>query len=333
MRIKLIELLADGEVHSGADLARILECSRTAIWKQLRQLRSVDLEVEAKPGRGYRLTRPIELLDRNAIRARLEPRAASSLGSLEIIAVTDSTNDVLRTGPAVTPGRMHVAFAEYQTGGRGRRGRRWLSPFGSGLCMSAGWTFPVMPPTLPALSLAAGVAVHRALGPWSPAGLGLKWPNDIVADGAKLGGLLIDVQGESDGPVSVVIGVGINIDPVADLADRFDTDDSLPPVGLRSLVRDAQMSRNEVAAAITNCLLDVLPEFQATGFESFADEWRRCDAMKGAPIRLRVGEHARTGVAVGIGDDGALLFNDGEAVRSVLSGEVTMRHAATESSV
>lgn len=330
MRIDLIELLADGEVHSGADLARILECSRTAIWKQLQQLRSIDLEVEATTGLGYRLARPIELLASDAIRERLEPRVAAGLGSLELIAVTDSTNELLRAGPAATPGRMHVAFAEYQTGGRGRRGRRWLSPFGSGLCMSAGWTFPVMPPTLPALSLAAGVAVHRALSGWSPVGLGLKWPNDIVAGGAKLGGLLIDVHGESDGPVSVVIGIGINIDPVDGLAERFDGHDSLPPVGLRSLVRDARVSRNEIAAAITNSLSDILPEFQATGFESFAEEWRRCDAMKGAPIRLRVGEHARAGIAVGIGDDGALLFDDGEGVRSVLSGEVTLRQAAAE---
>ena len=331
MRMDLIELLADGEVHSGADLARILECSRTAIWKRLQQLRSVDLEVEAKPGRGYRLARPIELLAKGAIRARLEPHVAAALGSLELLAVTESTNEVLRAGPPATPGRMHVALAEYQTGGRGRRGRRWLSPFGSGLCMSAGWTFPVMPPTLPALSLTAGVAVHRALSAWRPAGLGLKWPNDIVVGGAKLGGLLIDVQGEAEGPVSVVIGVGINIDPVGDLAERFEADDALPPVGLRSLVREARVSRNDIAAAITNSLADILPEFQATGFASFADEWRRCDAMQGAPIRLRVGEHARAGVAVGIDDDGALLFNDGEGVRSVLSGEVTVRHAAAES--
>ncbi len=328
IRTDVIQLLADGELHSGTDLARQMECSRTAIWKRLQQLREFDLEVEAMPGRGYRLSRAIELLDADAIRKGLTADVAAAVESLELQAVTGSTNEILSAGDMASPDRIRVALAEYQTGGRGRRGRRWLSPFGSGLCLSADWTFSLTPPNLPALSLAVGVAVHRALSAWCPAGIGLKWPNDIVADDRKLGGMLIDVRGESSGPIAVVIGIGINIDTIAGLADRFDTDDSLRPVCLSDLACGRAVSRNAVAAAIVNALHGVLQEFQATGFESMADEWRQRDVMCGRDICLRIGDRAQTGVAVGIDDSGALLFDDGNNVTAVLAGDVTLRHAA-----
>ncbi|MFQ5634094.1 MAG: biotin--[acetyl-CoA-carboxylase] ligase [Gammaproteobacteria bacterium] len=328
MRADLIELLADGELHSGADLARRLQCSRTAIWKQLRALRSVDLEVEATPGRGYRLSRPLELLDGGAIVAGLEPSVAAAIERLDVLSVVESTNEALRACPPPATGCMNVALAEFQTRGRGRRGRRWLSPFGSGLCMSAGWTFPVMPPALPALSLAAGVGVCRALAAWQPADLELKWPNDILAGGRKLGGLLIDVQGEAGGPISVVVGIGVNIDAVTELAERFDSADSLIPVGLRSVVDGRTVSRNETATAIVQCLFHVMTDFQAAGFGPFATEWRHRDATDGQPIRLRIGDRSSTGTALGVDDEGALLFDDGQGVRAVLSGDVTLRRAA-----
>jgi BirA family biotin operon repressor/biotin-[acetyl-CoA-carboxylase] ligase len=331
MRVDLIELLADGELHSGADLARTLQCSRTAIWKQLQQLGSVDLEIEASPGQGYRLMRPLDLLDGGAIRAGFAPGAKAGIASLDVLSITESTNEFLRAAGAPAPGCMSHAFAEYQTGGRGRRGRRWLSPYASGLCMSAGWTFPVMPPNLSALSLAAGVAVHRALSAWEPAGLGLKWPNDIVAGNAKLGGLLIDVQGESSGPIFVIVGIGINVESVAGLAERFDTPNSLPPVGLRSLIGDRRVSRNALAAAIANELFGVLVEFQSSGFRTFVDEWRALDAMRGKAVSLRIGDREQSGISAGIDDAGALLLDDGGNLQAVVSGEVTLRQANWES--
>ncbi len=275
--------------------------------------------------------KPNDLLDQQAIRGRLAPAVAAAVESIQLFDVVDSTSEFLRRAASAPPGRMAIALAEYQTGGRGRLGRRWLSPFGGGLCLSAGWTFPATPPNLPALSLACGVAVYRALAALRPAGLGLKWPNDVVAGDAKLGGLLIDVQAESDGPIAAVVGIGINVEPVGDLAERFDTADSLPPVGLRSLVGDRDVSRNELAADVVNSLFAVLREFESTGFAPFADEWRRCDAMRGEPIRLRVGDRDSDGVALGIDDDGALLFGDSDGTRSVIAGEVTLRRAVADS--
>jgi len=274
-----------------------------------------------------------DVLEPQTIRDGLDPAVATALDSLEVLDVVASTNDYLRDVGSPVAGRLQVALAEYQTGGRGRHGRRWLSPAGHGVCMSVAWTFPAMPPTLPALSLAAGVAVRRALSAWAPpAVLGLKWPNDILAGGAKLGGLLIDVQGETDGRIPVVVGIGVNIAPVGDLATRFDNAESLPPVGLQSVVGDRAVSRNAVAAAFVNELFAALLKFQSSGFSTFANDWRRYDAMKGSSVRVRVGAGTFDGVATGISDDGALLFEDGSGVRSLLAGEVTLRPTRVEPS-
>jgi len=319
-------MLADGAVHSGTDLAQRLKVSRTAIWKQLQQLQAVELAVEATPGQGYRLMRRLELLDRAQIHAGLSPVARDAVESLDIHAVIDSTNEALR-GQATMPGCVRLVLAEYQTGGRGRRGRRWLSPFAGGLCLSASWHFPEMPSTLPALSLAIGVAACRALSHFAPVGLGLKWPNDIVAGDAKLGGMLIDVQGETGGPLSVIVGVGINIEAIEQVREQIvaDGNGSLPPVGLVSLVTGDAPSRNRVAAVLINELVATLGRFQADGFAAFANEWRSHDCMAGRLVTLQAGNQVITGRAAGIDDNGALLIDDGDTVRSFVSGEVTLR--------
>ena len=325
MRIKegLLQLLADGAVHSGADLARTLNCSRTAVWKQLHGLRSVGLEVVTARGRGYRLERPLELLDPRAIIGALN--AEVGVESLDVYSITDSTSERLRPMSAPAPGRIRAALAEYQSGGRGRRGRPWLSPFGSGLCLSVSWGFTVVPPALPALSLATGVAVNRALSPLRPSGLGLKWPNDIVAGGGKLGGILVDVHGESGGPITVVIGVGINIDVPEQLRCQLSREDGLPPAGLREAGCGDELSRNALAASMIEELQAMLMEFGRSGFAGFTDEWRTFDYLRGRQVTVSAGANTYTGTAVGIGADGALLLDENGKLRTVISGEVTLR--------
>jgi BirA family biotin operon repressor/biotin-[acetyl-CoA-carboxylase] ligase len=332
IREELVALLADGEVHSGAAIARTMDCSRTTVWKQLRQLQNLGLEISAMPGRGYRLIRPIELLDRSLLMEYMNPGVAAALEALEVFGVIDSTSEQLRLAAAPGSERLRVALAEYQTGGRGRRGRRWLSPYGSGLCLSVSWCFSVVPPALSALSLAAGVAIHRALAVFEPADLGLKWPNDIVAGRRKLGGLLVDVEGESLGPIKVVIGVGINIDVSDGLDNALAHEVGLAPAGLRELISSGDVSRNAVAANVINELHAVLVEFTRTGFESFIDEWQRYDSLRGAPVSVRIGARTRDGIASGIAADGTLLLEtDGETI-SVMSGDVTLRAQQTAGS-
>jgi len=322
---ELARLLADGSVHSGTALARELNCSRTAVWKQLHQLQSIGLEMSSVPGRGYKLEAPLELLDSAVIQKGLHPTV--SLESLDVFSVTDSTSDRLRSMPPPDAGKMRVALAEYQTGGRGRRGREWLSPYGSGLCLSVNWSFAVVPANLPALSLASGVAVARVLDELGLDGLGLKWPNDIVVAGGKLGGLLVDVQGESGGPISVIIGVGINFEVSKKLRSDLSSGDSLPPTGLRQLAADKPISRNTIAANIIGEQYAMLTTFARAGFAPFADEWRRYDCMHGRQVTVRIGSEVLSGAAAGIGADGALLLNENGQTREIVSGEVTLRPA------
>jgi len=321
VRDVLIRQLADGRVHSGAALARRLGRSRTAVWKHLRGLGPLGLDVEALPGRGYRLAAPLELLDREMIRSGLELAAAAALESCELHSVIESTNDHLRAMAPPSPGRFRLALAEFQAGGRGRQGRAWLSPFGSGVCMSASWQFETAPACLPALGLAAGLGICRAL---EADGLRLKWPNDIVWQDRKLAGVLIDVVGESTGPLKVVIGAGINLHVPAGLEAGVTADGGLPPAGLDQLP-GGRAGRNEIAARAASGLHAVLAEFTGSGFEPFAAEWRRLDCLRGRPVRLRAGSELIDGIAAGIGDDGALLLETPGGLRPVLAGEVTLR--------
>jgi BirA family biotin operon repressor/biotin-[acetyl-CoA-carboxylase] ligase len=325
IREELVALLADGEVHSGAAIAQLMHCSRTTVWKQLRQLQNLGLEIAAMPGRGYRLLRPIELLDRALMLQHMNAGAVTNLEALDVFGVIDSTSERLRAAAAPGPERLRVVLAEYQTGGRGRRGRRWLSPYGSGLCLSVSWCFSAVPPALSALSLAAGVAVQRALVVYRPVGLGLKWPNDIIAGGRKLGGLLVDVEGESQGPIKAVIGVGINIDVSDQLENELATDLGLQPAGLREFVPSADVSRNVVAANIINQLYAALDEFARTGFASFVDEWKRFDSLRGESVSVQIGARTYEGIASGIADDGALLLRANGKTMNVVSGEVSVR--------
>ena len=185
---QLLRILADGELHSGSELADVLGVSRTAIWKQLGQLDSLDLEVSAQAGQGYRLAAPLELLDENSIRAHLTEDFESVCDSLQVLWTSESTSAELLAAGAPEAGKANACLAEYQTAGRGRRGRQWFAPAGHGICLSVGWYFPASPASLSCLGLAVGIGVLRAIHRAGVSNAQLKWPNDIVVDGGKLAG-------------------------------------------------------------------------------------------------------------------------------------------------
>ncbi len=325
IRSALITALADGAVHSGADLAKRLACSRTAVWKHLKELRSVGLQIDAQRGIGYRLRQPVELLDETVIRRDLDARAGMALASLELHDNIESTSERLRGLPPATADRFDAVLAEYQTGGRGRRGRQWLSPFGSGLCLSINHRFEIVPAALSALSLAIGVGVCRALGDDVAEFVALKWPNDIVAGNGKLGGLLVDVEGEADGPISIVVGIGLNFDVSDAMIQQVSRTGGLTPVGLRGLVPDLNVSRNQLAARLINETHAVLTEFEQSGFDVFIDEWRRLDWLAGRPVTAQIGRRLLSGTARGIADDGKLVIDTNGKLQHLVSGEISLR--------
>lgn len=322
-RAELLRLLADGALHSGEDLAERLAISRAAVWKQLRLLEDWGLDLQATPGRGYRLAEPLDLLDAAAIRNALPQWSAGRLRNLELHEELASTSDRLLAITDLPAGRFDACLTEFQSAGRGRRGRRWLAPFASGLCLSVNWNFRDVPAAPGALSLAIGVAILRALRGQKIHGLALKWPNDIVHGRRKLGGILIDMRGEAAGPAYVVVGCGINVRLPPGLRDKLQAE-GVEAAGLAELV-DLAPGRNALAAAIINETALALEEFGLCGLPAFMDEWRDADDLIDQPVRVEQGTGAIEGLARGIDADGALLVDVGGDRRRILSGEVSVR--------
>jgi BirA family biotin operon repressor/biotin-[acetyl-CoA-carboxylase] ligase len=321
-RLALLQLLADGQLHSGEELAAALSVSRAAVWKRLQQLDEWGIAVEARAGSGYRLEAPIDLLDPRRIEGYLPQATRDMLRILEVHESLPSTSDRLLAAEPPPPGRFDACLAEFQSAGRGRRGRQWVAPFGSGLCLSVGWSFRDAPAALGALSLAAGVAALRALARLGFGGLALKWPNDIVREDAKLGGILIDLRGEAAGPAFVVAGIGINVRLPRATSERLAAD-GVKVLDLAALA--APPPRNTLAGVVMAELVQALAEFGARGLAAFMDEWERADALAGRAVRVLQGGDALEGTARGVDGDGALLLETGAGVRRILSGEVSVR--------
>jgi BirA family biotin operon repressor/biotin-[acetyl-CoA-carboxylase] ligase len=319
----LLQLLADGEVHSGESLAAELRQTRAAVWKGVERLRAIGIEVQALARRGYRLTRPVELLDVSQMRAELADDQRSHLHGLELLFEVESTNTRLLSSAPPPPGTADVCLAELQHAGRGRLGRRWIAPFGSGIAMSLGWTCSDVVRTLPALSLGVGVAVSRGLTRAGAAGITLKWPNDIWFEDRKLGGVLIELRAEAGGPAHVVIGVGINVSLPAEA--RREIEASGTAVAAATDACEEPVSRNMLAGAILDELLSMLLQYERFGFAAFRDAWTALDGLNGRPAQVMVGESVVSGIARGVDADGALLLETEDRMQRFVSGEASLR--------
>jgi BirA family biotin operon repressor/biotin-[acetyl-CoA-carboxylase] ligase len=321
----LLALLADGALHSGADLAVRLGVSRAAVWKFVAGLKDRGVPVESRPRSGYRLPYPVELLEATHIRRALARRGWDLGPRLEVLFETGSTNDHLTEAPVPPPGQPRVVFAELQHAGRGRRGRSWLAPFGSGLTFSVGWTFADSPAGLPALGLAVGVGVAQALQSIGLADARVKWPNDLVWQRRKLGGLLLQLRSEAGGPASVVAGLGINVALPQAARDALRTPDAQPVADLAEALGGGAPGRNELAATLAAAILDTLDEFARSGYAAFAPRWAALDALAGAQVLVTQVDSTVAGEACGADADGALLVRVGGALRRFHSGDVSLR--------
>jgi BirA family transcriptional regulator, biotin operon repressor / biotin---[acetyl-CoA-carboxylase] ligase len=319
----LLVLLADGQLHSGERLAKELKVSRAAVWKGVERLRGLGVEVQALPRRGYRLSAAVELLDARRIEAELSAPRKAQLRQLELKFEVDSTNSRLLACAPPPCGRADVCLSELQHAGRGRRGRRWIAPFGAGLALSVAWTFNDGARALPALSLAVGVAVWRALLRAGATGVTLKWPNDIWFRDRKIGGVLIELRAEASGPAHVVIGVGINV--VLPAAARREIEAGGTRVAAVADACAVPPSRNLVAGAILDELLSMLGQFEREGFAAFHAAWTGLDALSGRPALVLLGGAAISGTARGVDGEGALLLETGEGMQRFVSGEASLR--------
>lgn len=315
---KLLKLLADGMFHSGDELGEALHISRTAIWKHIQRLLSMGVVIDVVRGRGYRIPGGIELLDPVLISSHLAQLGADAP---PIIALTqvDSTNSyLLREYQNLPTGA--ACLAEVQTEGRGRRGRRWVSPFGNNICLSLLWRFPEGIQQARGLSLVVGVLVHQALQAFGANGALLKWPNDLYYQDKKLAGILIELRGEADGPCTAVIGVGVNLTPSPLLHEQVDQ-----PWSTLSDATKQPLPRNQVAAQLMASLQVGLEQFSEHGLAVYQNYWQQYDYLDGRSIRIKQGNGWKQGIARGINEAGDLLLEVEGQLQACNSGEVTVQ--------
>ena len=308
----LLDSLADGQRHSGRELAERFGISRAAIWKRIERLRALGLAVEAVSGGGYRVNPVEDWLDADAIRSRLvEPLP------IQVEFAVGSTNDCLadQTSKLSWP---RVLLAETQTAGRGRRGRQWQSPPGAGLYLSLGWVFESGLAGLSGLSLAAGLAAAETLRQAGLSQVQLKWPNDLVVDGKKLGGLLVEISGSADGPCRAIIGLGLNVRLASDTAiDQPWTD--LRRQGLT-------LDRNTLAGELIPALIHRCRMLDQQGFEPMLADWQAVDALLGRSVQVSAGTStAQRGICRGIDAQGRLGLESSEGMIWLSGGEVSVR--------
>jgi len=315
--------LADGRFHSGEALAAGLGVSRSAVWKAAAALKALGSELHAVRNRGYRLARGAEPLDPAKIRERLARETREHVARIDVAWSIDSTNTALlaRTNPA--HGVAEVLLAEYQTAGRGRRGRLWLAPPGGALCLSMSWTFGEVPQELGALGLAIGVCALRALRTHGIDAVTLKWPNDLLIGERKLGGVLIDLRAESAGPASVVIGIGINLTLGAALTAQI-AQSGTAATDLASVLQPLP-GRNALAASLVSACVSGLRAFAREGLKPFIEDWRAVDALRGRAVNVSAADGVARGVARGIDLRGALMLETPQGLRRFISGDVTVR--------
>ena len=318
--IQLIRQLSDGKFHSGQQLAENLGISRTAVWKRIQKLKSSGLEVAAVSGRGYRMVKPLELLDKSLIESHLQAACPQAQIPLEIFSSLPSTNAYLMETAQDKPTGC-VCLAEMQTAGKGRLGRRWISPYGVNVYLSMLWRF-TSAERVGGLSLAVGVAVVRALLQQGFPQLNLKWPNDILYQARKLGGILVEARVESQGQCMVVAGIGLNLDMPSGASSKIDQ----PWIDAKALLPDAKPSRNQIIAALICQLMRLLGEYESKGLRFWLEDWRRWNCVLGKEVIVQQGGCQFDAIAEDIADNGQLKLKLPDGRRYLLAaGDIKLR--------
>ncbi len=324
IREHLIRALASGEFVSGQEVGNQLGISRTAISTHVKALINMGLDIFSVTGKGYKLAQPLYLLNKNKILLFMSHEVTASKNNLtpeiEVHSLIDSTNDYLmrRLPNQLTQGQ--VCLAEYQSAGRGRRGRQWVSPFGSQIYLSMYWYLEQGLYAAMGLSLLSALAVSDAVFAVSGVQVQLKWPNDIYIDGVKLAGILIDLDGQALEPSHSVIGIGLNLDMPAEAAQKIDqrwTD-------LQSH-SETKIDRNALSAQLISCLHARLQQHQSEGLITMLDEWHAHDVYLNKRVKLLTGERITKGICRGINNQGALLLEIDGQIKPIYGGEVSLR--------
>lgn len=320
----VLSLLSDGNIHSGEEIGEALGVSRTAVWKQLQKLSDLGLSLLTVKGKGYQLPGGLELLEQEKIMASLPDSSRSLLKQLDVEGSIDSTNTRAMTKAREGNAGGYACIAEHQLAGRGRHGRKWVSPYGRNIYLSMVWEFNQGAAVLEGLSLAVGVAIARAVNRLTGEHkaieqVQLKWPNDVYWQGKKLAGVLLEMAGEPSGHCQVVVGVGLNVAMLEEEAKEVDQQ----WVSLNSI--SGPVSRNGLAAALLDELLQLLSSYDRQGFAALKDEWESLDYFKEKDVEISVGDNKIIGRAAGVSEKGALRLLTENGEQLIYGGEASAR--------
>lgn len=311
VKLNIIKMLSCGEFVSGSDIGEELGISRAAVSKHVKSLADWGLDVFSVQGKGYKLSEPLSLLDQMKLEQKVRVPVV-------LISVIDSTNqylldrvDKLESGS--------VCLAEFQEKGRGRRGREWISPFGSNLYMSMYWRLDAGMAAAMGLSLVVGVAIVEAMEKLGIEGVKLKWPNDLYYNDKKLAGILVEMSGQAGGAAHLVIGMGLNI------SMQENIEGITQPWTCLKDVHKTLPDRNDLAAELVTAWNNALEEYELYGMKGFVERWNRYDNFKGRPAKLIMGKREIEGIIRGIDEQGAVLLETSNGVEAFIGGEISLR--------
>ncbi|EMG6529247.1 MULTISPECIES: bifunctional biotin--[acetyl-CoA-carboxylase] ligase/biotin operon repressor BirA [Providencia] len=314
--LQLIDILADAQVHSGEQLGEQLGMTRSAINKHIKTLRSWGLNIETIAGKGYKLPYQINLLSEEAIKKQIDDV------NIIVEPVIDSTNQYMLERIAELKSG-DTCLAEYQSAGRGRRGRQWISPFGCNLYLSMYWRLEQGPAAAVGLSLVVGIVIAEVLNRISQEKVKVKWPNDLYMNDKKLAGILVELTGKTGDAAHIIIGVGINIG-----MNNNNIESSKSITQEWSSLRDEveNIERNELSANIIKSLRESLVIFEHEGLKPFLERWFKLDNFLNRHVKLLIGNDVISGIERGVNDQGALLLQkDNGEIIPYIGGEISLR--------
>lgn len=311
IKLSILSMLCDGRFHSGEGLGEQLGISRAAVSKHVKGIQAWGVDVFSVQGKGYKLAEPMQLLNQELLQSLVSV-------PLELIPVINSTSQHLLERINILESGA-VCLAEYQSKGRGRRGREWVSPFGCNLYLSMYWRLETGMAGAMGLSLVVGVAIVEALEKLGISGIKLKWPNDLYYQDKKLAGILVEMSGQAGSAAHLVIGMGMN------LVMSGSTQGITQPWTCLSDVTEQAVDRNQLAATLINTLQDALNDYEMTGMQGFVERWNRLDNFLDRDIRLIMGNREVVGVSRGINEQGAVLIQTNNGLETFIGGEVSLR--------
>lgn len=320
MLAALLQMMSDGQFHSGEDLGKALGVSRAAVWKALKRLEDGGYPIQRVRGRGYRVPRGASLLDLEQIQAALPGSLSSSIRWQLLDSVGSTNAELMRSSVALSGVGLSVCLAEQQTSGKGRRGRDWVSPYAQNIYLSVAVPFSEGAQKLEGLSLVVGLVLVEALEACGFRNCGLKWPNDILLDGSKLAGILVEIAGDVTSDCVAIIGVGINV-----LMKQPETAIGQAWTSLYLSRQDAQLDRNTLVAEFIHRLVAAIDQFRVKGFAPFVESWERRDLWRGLPVRVQAGNASWAGLAMGVDERGALKLHTEGGEILLHGGEVSLR--------